>query len=359
MLQIFGEKRHYHIIFRIDNNKFTTKSAATDKFRTVTQPENQYPKESQTVPSVPESRQIFCFPLDFTSFNQSVFGFKRTLQIFSIISQIKLKADMQDPDAFDLGGFEFSASSHNAKKGGFTSKLATKTGTTISGVIYADGVVLGADTRSTNGETVADKNCEKIHYIAPNIYCCGAGTAADTEAVTGMVSSALFLHRKSTLRESRVVSAQSILKSHLFKYQGHVGAALVLGGFDIHGPQLFTVYPHGSSDCLPYATMGSGSLAAMSIFESDYKDGMSEDEAKLLVARSIRAGIFNDLGSGSNIDLCVLSRAGTKYLRNFEIPQERTYIRAEGYKFKTGTTVINKRNFQTATSTTTEPKKIL
>ncbi|MBP56118.1 MAG: hypothetical protein CML89_00225 [Rhodobiaceae bacterium] len=174
-----------------------------------------------------------------------------------------------------------------------------------------------------------------------------------------MVSSALFLHRKSTLRESRVVSAQSILKSHLFKYQGHVGAALVLGGFDIHGPQLFTIFPHGSSDCLPYATMGSGSLAAMSIFESDYKDHMSEDEAKLLVARAIRAGIFNDLGSGSNIDLCVLSRAGTKYFRNFEIPQERAYTRAEGYKFENGTTSLNKRNFQTATSTTAESENAL
>ena len=43
--------------------------------------------------------------------------------------------------------------------------------------------MLGADTRSTAGTTVADKNCEKIHYIAPNIYCCGAGTAADTENV--------------------------------------------------------------------------------------------------------------------------------------------------------------------------------
>ena len=32
---------------------------------------------------------------------------------------------------------------------------------------------------------MCDKNCEKIHYMAPNIYCCGAGTAADTEAVTG------------------------------------------------------------------------------------------------------------------------------------------------------------------------------
>ena len=136
-----------------------------------------------------------------------------------------------------------------------------------------------------------------------------------------------------------------------------MGAALVLGGFDIHGPQLFTIFPHGSSDCLPYATMGSGSLAAMSIFESDYKDHMSEDEAKLLVARSIRAGIFNDLGSGSNIDLCVLSRAGTKYFRNFEIPQERAYTRAEGYKFENGTTSLNKRNFQTATSTTAESEK--
>lgn len=45
--------------------------------------------------------------------------------------------------------------------------------------------MLGADTRSTSDTTVADKNCEKIHYIAPNIYCCGAGTAADTENVTG------------------------------------------------------------------------------------------------------------------------------------------------------------------------------
>jgi len=65
------------------------------------------------------------------------------------------------------------------------SRGATKTGTTICGLVFPGGVVLGADTRSTNGETVADKNCAKIHYVAPNIYCCGAGTAADTEAVTG------------------------------------------------------------------------------------------------------------------------------------------------------------------------------
>ena len=62
--------------------------------------------------------------------------------------------------------------------------------------------MLGADTRSTAGTTVADKNCEKIHYIAPNVYCCGAGTAADTENVTEMVASHLALHRAASGRGS-------------------------------------------------------------------------------------------------------------------------------------------------------------
>jgi len=37
---------------------------------------------------------------------------------------------------------------------------------------------LAADTRATAGSMVADKNCEKLHKLAPNIYCAGAGTAA-------------------------------------------------------------------------------------------------------------------------------------------------------------------------------------
>ncbi len=39
-------------------------------------------------------------------------------------------------------------------------------------------MVLAADTRATAGAVVADKNCEKLHYLAPNMRCAGAGTAA-------------------------------------------------------------------------------------------------------------------------------------------------------------------------------------
>jgi len=57
--------------------------------------------------------------------------------------------------------------------------------------------------------------------------------------------------------------------------QGHIGAALVLGGVDKDGPHIYCIYPHGSTDKLPYATMGSGSLAAMVIFEAGWKANMT------------------------------------------------------------------------------------
>ena len=98
------------------------------------------------------------------------------------------------------------------------------------------------------------------------------------------------------------------------------------------------------TDKLPFVTMGSGSLAAMSVFEAGYKDKMDvrdvktcrriqfyllheEDgdadnlvcvssqqlpTAKALVEQAILAGIWNDLGSGSNVDITILARVNGK-----------------------------------------------
>lgn len=60
-----------------------------------------------------------------------------------------------------------------------------------------------------------------------------------------------------------------------YRYQGYIGAALVLGGVDKFGPTLYCIHPHGSTDKIPYTTMGSGSLAAMAVFESRWKPDLS------------------------------------------------------------------------------------
>ena len=91
--------------------------------------------------------------------------------------------------------------------------------------------------------------------------------------------------------------------------------------------------------------MGSGSLAAMSVMESRFRDGMSIEEGKQLVVDAILAGIFNDLGSGSNVDVCIITQDGAEMLRNYVKPNERIRIPAP-VSFPKGTTPISEENFR-------------
>ena len=131
----------------------------------------------------------------------------------------------------------------------------------------------------------------------------------------------------------------TMLKQHLFRYQGHIGAYLVVAGVDPTGTHLFTVHAHGSTDKLPYVTMGSGSLAAMSVFETQWKPALTRDEAVKLCADAIEAGIWNDLGSGSNVDVAIITADKTTLKRNYIKPNERTK-KLKSYVFPKGTTAV-------------------
>lgn len=64
-----------------------------------------------------------------------------------------------------------------------------------------------------------------------------------------------------------------------------------------------------------------------------------EKEAIALVNQAIQAGIFNDLGSGSNVDICVISKdRPVQYIRGYEdtINVKPTILNRVG--FKKGTT---------------------
>lgn len=215
-----------------------------------------------------------------------------------------------------------------------------KTGTTLAGCIFDGGVVMGSDNRATAGDIIADKSCMKVHYMAPNIYCCGSGTSADCDQVTKMVSKNLALHQMETGRpQVRLTTACRMLSQHLFNYQGHVSAGLILGGVDINGPAVYAIHPHGSTARLPYTTQGSGCLAAMSILEDGWRPGMNEYEAKKLVAEAIKAGILCDGYSGSKSDIVVVTKDRAEVTRPFEVVCDKGE-REGNYLFKKGSTAV-------------------
>ena len=200
--------------------------------------------------------------------------------------------------------FDFELTERNVNQG-FSSR-AKSTGTTIVACKYKGGIVAAADTRATAGDVVADKTCFKIHRLADNIFACGAGTAADCDKVTSMCESKLELYKYENNKMPRVVQAEAILKNHLSKYGGYLGAYLIVGGYDVTGFRLSSISASGFQKLSMYEALGSGSMAAAAILETKYHEDMTEEEAKELCKEAISAGIIYDQGSGGGCNIRVI-----------------------------------------------------
>lgn len=246
------------------------------------------------------------------------------------------------------GGYNFENFRRNQllQDKGVTFPKYRKTGTTICGIICGDTVILGADTRATEGSIVADKNCSKLHYISKNIYCAGAGVSADLDHTTLWLQHNIELHRLNANSEARVSMCVTKLCQELFRYRGAKVCAVVLGGVDVTGPQLYSIHPHGSSSLLPFTSMGSGSLNAMAVLEAKYRENLTIEEGKALVCEAICAGILNDLGSGGNVDICIITRTGTQHIRPFHTPIRRIFHLPAPYILPKGTTPILSESFE-------------
>lgn len=148
-----------------------------------------------------------------------------------------------------------------------------------------------------------------------------------------MIKRELELHRLNTHSENRVLHAAQRLCAHAFRYGGHIGTHLIVGGVDCTGPVLAECQHDGNQFSLPFHTTGSGSLAAMAVLETHYKDDMTREEAIKLCTAAIEAGIYHDLGSGSNVDICVIKRKEVEYLRNIKSDNHKIFSKPGGYKF--------------------------
>ena len=68
---------------------------------------------------------------------------------------------------------------------------------------------------------------------------------------------------------------------------------------------------------------------------------LQEKEAMKLVRDAIAAGIFNDMGSGSNVDLAVIkANDNVEYHRGYDDQINKKGERKQRYEYKPGTTAV-------------------
>ena len=107
-------------------------------------------------------------------------------------------------------------------------------GTSIMAVTFKDGVILGADSRTTTGSYIANRVTDKLTQIHDTIYCCRSGSAADTQAVADMVKYYLQIY-SSQLPPGETPTtniAANVFQEICYNNKDNLTAGIICAGYD-------------------------------------------------------------------------------------------------------------------------------
>jgi proteasome beta subunit len=186
-------------------------------------------------------------------------------------------------------------------------------GATTVGIVCKDGVVLAAERRVSYGYFIMSKTGKKVFKIAEKIGAACAGIVADMQILTREVGAYLNLYTFEREQSVTVRTAAKLMGSMLFerRYFPYLTQTIV-GGIDESGPKLFVLDPLGSVIEDKFTAVGSGSEIAMGLLETEFKEGMSIDDAKGLVRNAVKAASARDIGSGEGLDMLIITNAGIR-----------------------------------------------
>ena len=69
----------------------------------------------------------------------------------------------------------------------------------------------------------------------------------------------------------------------------------------------------------------------MAILETYFKENQTKEEAIRLVVAAIEGGVYHDLGSGSNVDVCIITKGKSEMLRNYKHDNKKVFSKPGGY----------------------------
>jgi len=186
-------------------------------------------------------------------------------------------------------------------------------GTSIMAITYDGGVVLGADSRTSRGQYVANRVSDKINRLADNVYCCRCGAAADSQAIISIVKYNLAIHMVEVDRNPNVATAANIFKYMLYQNKASLSTAIICAGWDpVQGGSVYSIAGGGTILKVPIMFMGSGSTYIYGMCDANYREGMTKDEAVNFVKKGISHAMSRDGSSGGCIRMVVINKDGVE-----------------------------------------------
>ncbi|SDK24681.1 archaeal proteasome endopeptidase complex subunit beta [Natronorubrum texcoconense] len=185
-----------------------------------------------------------------------------------------------------------------------------KTGTTTIGITTTDGVVIATDMRaSLGGRFVSNKNVQKVEQIHPTAALTLVGSVGGAQSFISTLRAEVNLY-EARRGEGMSIDALATLAGNFARGGPFFAIHPILGGVDDEGSHVYSIDPAGGVMKDDYTVTGSGMQLAYGHLEQAYEDGLSNDEAKTIAARSIKSAAERDTGSGNGVFLCEITDEG-------------------------------------------------
>ncbi|KAG5363296.1 Proteasome subunit beta type-1 [Yarrowia sp. B02] len=194
-------------------------------------------------------------------------------------------------------------------------------GTSIMAVKFKDGVVLGADSRTTTGAFIANRVTDKLTQVHDKIWCCRSGSAADTQAVADIVTYHLQSYAAQNDKDPSTKVAASMFQELCYNNKDNLTAGIIVAGYDDkNGGEVYSIPLGGSLHKQDYAIAGSGSTYIYGLCQKNFKQDMTKEECVLFIKNSLAQAIKWDGSSGGVIRICILTKEGAE--RQIFFPDE-------------------------------------
>lgn len=160
---------------------------------------------------------------------------------------------------------------------------------------YKDGVLFGADKRITSN-LIVPESMEKIFKIDDHIGVVSAGLAGDARR---MVQTAREKAQENRIYYDEPITIELLSKklasiAQVFTQYGGArpfGVSFLIGGFDETGVRLFETEPSGALAEYHAVATGRGKREVMQLFEKEFKQGMTKEEAQELMIKGLKLGL--------------------------------------------------------------------
>jgi len=207
------------------------------------------------------------------------------------------------------------------------SKSILKSNTSLVGIVCKNGVVLGADRRSTAGTIVMNKGSEKIRTVNKYLAASYTGEVSDIQLTNKVLAAELRLKELKTKTRPTVLEAANLLG--MLTYRNIRNPSMIpsivgtlVAGVDEDGiASLFTIEPAGAAVKVEDfdANFSSGMPYILGFLERQWKKDINIEQGVQLAVESLKASTQRDVGSGNGIDVFTITKDGIKHVISQEI----------------------------------------